>query len=538
MPLPVTAVSCCTDYDGAAAGVPLACNFDTQGIDASEIFLATLDVGGDEFENVDLSDYTVTDMGGGVFTVTPDLTYAAGITVRVFRFLPYTQEFIFSEGGPFPAQQVMAMGNRLCQQIQQVRAEAGLDVGVVTIPPGAALVLPTITFDDAADLALTTPAFLGQVGVQLDTGVLYRGTTIAAGGWTVMAAGSSGTVATGGTGLTSLTPYALMAGGTTGTGDMQQVAGLGTSGQFLRSNGAAALPTWQTVALGSGDVVGPASSVDSTLALFDGVTGKLLKAAQGVDAATAASLNLGSITDATARALTISQTWNNAGLAGKLLILDATSTNSTAASTLQEWRTSGANRGKLYRDGEFRLLNGSVGSPTFSFEAQTGTGMYYTGAGLSLAFAVFGTQILTLSDSLGTGVVTSTGVFVGGNGTVTSPTYAVGSRGGMYSTAVGEVALATTGVGRARVDADGISPFTTGVGTLGTAARQWNGAFFSGPVKLAGYTVATLPAGSVGMRAYVTDSNAAITAGIGAVVAGGGANVVPVFYDGANWRIC
>jgi hypothetical protein len=50
--------------------------------------------------------------------------------------------------------------------------------------------------------------------------------------------------------------------------------------------------------------------------------------------------------------------------------------------------------------------------------------------------------------------------------------------------------------------------------------------------------VATLPAGSVGMRAYVTDSNAAITAGIGAVVAGGGANVVPVFYDGANWRIC
>jgi hypothetical protein len=353
-----------------------------------------------------------------------------------------------------------------------------------------------------------------------------------------MAAGSSGTVATGGTGLTSLTPYALMAGGTTGTGDMQQVAGLGTSGQFLRSNGAAALPTWQTVALGSGDVVGPASSVDSTLALFDGVTGKLLKAAQGVDAATAASLNLGSITDATARALTISQTWNNAGLAGKLLILDATSTNSTAASTLQEWRTSGANRGKLYRDGEFRLLNGSVGSPTFSFEAQTGTGMYYTGAGLSLAFAVFGTQILTLSDSLGTGVVTSTGVFVGGNGTVTSPTYAVGSRGGMYSTAVGEVALATTGVGRARVDADGISPFTTGVGTLGTAARQWNGAFFSGPVKLAGYTVATLPAGSVGMRAYVTDSNAAITAGIGAVVAGGGANVVPVFYDGANWRIC
>lgn len=59
----------------------------------------------------------------------------------------------------------------------------------------------------------------------------------------------------------------------------------------------------------------------------------------------------------------------------------------------------------------------------------------------------------------------------------------------------------------------------------------------TGPIKAAGYAVGSLPAGVVGQRAYVTDSNAALTAGIGAVVAGGGANVVPVFYDGANWRI-
>lgn len=40
-----------------------------------------------------------------------------------------------------------------------------------------------------------------------------------------------------------------------------------------------------------------------------------------------------------------------------------------------------------------------------------------------------------------------------------------------------------------------------------------------------------------GARHAVTDSNATLTAGIGAVVAGGGANVVPVFADGTNWRI-
>ena len=52
--------------------------------------------------------------------------------------------------------------------------------------------------------------------------------------------------------------------------------------------------------------------------------------------------------------------------------------------------------------------------------------------------------------------------------------------------------------------------------------------------------VASLPAASTaiaGMRMAVNNSNAALTAGIGAVVAGGGANVVPVFCDGADWRI-
>lgn len=48
--------------------------------------------------------------------------------------------------------------------------------------------------------------------------------------------------------------------------------------------------------------------------------------------------------------------------------------------------------------------------------------------------------------------------------------------------------------------------------------------------------VAAATAGA-GARHAVTDSNAALTAGIGAVVAAGGANIVPVFCDGTNWRI-
>lgn len=48
-------------------------------------------------------------------------------------------------------------------------------------------------------------------------------------------------------------------------------------------------------------------------------------------------------------------------------------------------------------------------------------------------------------------------------------------------------------------------------------------------------TVAALPAaGTAGRRAFVTDANAA---SFGTTVVGGGANKVPVWDDGTNWRI-
>lgn len=59
-------------------------------------------------------------------------------------------------------------------------------------------------------------------------------------------------VAGGGTGNTSFTAFSVIAAGTTTTGPFQNVSGVGTSGQILTSNGAAALPTWQNSAPGFG----------------------------------------------------------------------------------------------------------------------------------------------------------------------------------------------------------------------------------------------------------------------------------------------
>jgi hypothetical protein len=67
------------------------------------------------------------------------------------------------------------------------------------------------------------------------------------------------------------------------------------------------------------------------------------------------------------------------------------------------------------------------------------------------------------------------------------------------------------------------------------------GAIYGGAEITTGTTaVSTLPvcnAGRKGAHHFVTDSNAAFTAGIGAIVANGGANNVPVVCDGTNWRI-
>jgi hypothetical protein len=55
---------------------------------------------------------------------------------------------------------------------------------------------------------------------------------------------------------------------------------------------------------------------------------------------------------------------------------------------------------------------------------------------------------------------------------------------------------------------------------------------FNGPVRFKGYTVATLPAGTAGDNAYVTD---ALAPTFLATVVGGGTVTTPVFYNGTNW---
>ncbi len=92
------------------------------------------------------------------------------------------------------------------------------------------------------------------------------------------------TVPLGGTGNTTFTAYSVICAGTTATGVFQNVSGVGTSGQVLTSNGAAALPTWQAAGGGSGvaltDTITQASHGFSVqqLVYLNGVTYTLAEA--------------------------------------------------------------------------------------------------------------------------------------------------------------------------------------------------------------------------------------------------------------------
>lgn len=58
-------------------------------------------------------------------------------------------------------------------------------------------------------------------------------------------------VSDGGSGRATATAYGVICGGTTSTGAHQSIASVGTSGQVLTSNGAGALPTFQTLQQGN-----------------------------------------------------------------------------------------------------------------------------------------------------------------------------------------------------------------------------------------------------------------------------------------------
>lgn len=107
----------------------------------------------------------------------------------------------------------------------------------------------SVAYGGTGDASLTSHGVLVGSGVAPVT-VVGPGSTS---GVPLVSKGSSSdpaydtaVVVGGGTGSTSFTAYSVLCAGTTSTGALQNVSGVGSSGQVLTSNGASQLPTWQT----------------------------------------------------------------------------------------------------------------------------------------------------------------------------------------------------------------------------------------------------------------------------------------------------
>jgi hypothetical protein len=195
---------------------------------------------------------------------------------------------------------------------------------------------------------------------------------------------------------------------------------------------------------------------------------------------------------------------------------------------------------------EINLPASTCADPALSETGALTTGIAFT-ATPSLLDCVNGTAVLTTTGS----AVTSTVPVLGPDGTSAAPSVASSTTptSGMFFPAAGSIGF-TTNFEKMRIEAAGINigaqsllmGSSIGASDVSLSRGAANRLDFGAAdfLRIPAVAVGDLPAcaaGLLGSRHTVNDANAAFTAGIGAVVAAGGANVVPVFCDGTNWRI-
>lgn len=178
--------------------------------------------------------------------------------------------------------------------------------------------------------------------------------------------------------------------------------------------------------------------------------------------------------------------------------------------------------------------NSSIGEGTnLTTVSSVGTQLQF-GVGSSWSVArhyVGGVEITTLSSTglAVTGTLSATGLASFGT---TNKLYVLESGATNYfttaSNGVGQGIFANATQSGLVVAGSGIATATSTALTLGSGVNL----VCPATVSTGGYTVATLPAGTVGQRAYVTDATAPTFLG---ALTGGGAVVCPVFYNGSAW---
>jgi hypothetical protein len=413
-------------------------------------------------------------------------------------------------------------------------------------------------------VAATVPAFLSVTGSPITS----------SGTLAITLSGSALPVANGGTGQTTLqaTINALAAAsGALSRGDLLYYNGTnvvrlpaGNANYVLNTGGAGADPSWGSNAI---TIAGVSTALGGTITQ-DTITGLastgLVKrtaantlgiATAGTDYLTTSTVtgltqfgvsmanntavtgvSLGTITDTTSRPLTISQTWNNAGLSATAVNINVTVTSSAGTGTLFRVGTAGVDVFKILENQTFSC----VGSGSFGANLIAAGTVQATGGELTLGNATYaikhGATALTqffhdgsYKEHVRNG--TNANWFGFANTWTSSTSYETAVID--WQTTANTLRLGSdvgSGGGSAR-DVQLVRGGTVAV-TLGANTNT-----HAIPVKLPSYIVSGLPSASTcgaGSMAFVTD--ATLTTSYTTVI-GGGSSKVLVISDGTNWII-
>jgi len=166
---------------------------------------------------------------------------------------------------------------------------------------------------------------------------------------------------------------------------------------------------------------------------------------------------------------------------------------------------------------------------------QIGTDKTGTGTARALEFQTDGTTRLSFSADSSLCTVSSTNLVTGSQIRLGNATKITNSSNGVFRvTDSTEADFGRLQFGGTTSSFPALKRNGAGIDVVG--ADGTNVSF----VRVPGVAVASLPSAAtagVGALSFVTDANMTMTLGIGTVVAGGGANKVPVYSDGTNWLI-
>lgn len=196
-----------TDYVGNASAVtPYPVEFEF--LAETDIVVQKSPTGTDTWTTLATNLYTVTrDEDTRLGSVTTSPAISAAYDVRIKRSTPIVQPTAYPESGAFPAESHETALDRLTMIVQEI---AGGDGGGALVAPVA--LRDVVRWEASTDRGGVVPARRGQLGVQMADATLWMAQSTGAGDWTEISGGSGGsTLATfaNSTARTGATPLSI-----------------------------------------------------------------------------------------------------------------------------------------------------------------------------------------------------------------------------------------------------------------------------------------------------------------------------------------